>query len=124
MTSTRKRVLGQIGERAAVMHLEARGYTVVERNVRRREGEIDIVARAPDGALVFIEVRSRRAPAGLAEAAESVGDRKQQRLAVLASAYLAEADIDTSARIDVITVAVDRYDRVAALAHIENAVET
>ena len=80
MTSTRH-VLGQIGERAAVMHLEACGYTVVERNVRRREGEIDIVARAPDGALVFIEVRSRRAPAGLAEAAESVGERKQQPFA-------------------------------------------
>ena len=104
-------------------HLEARGYTVVERNVRRREGEIDIVARAPGGVLVFVEVRSRRAPAGLAAAAESVGERKQRRLAALASAYLADADLDAPARIDVITVAVDGHDRVAALAHIENAVE-
>lgn len=122
MTSAR-RALGQVGERAAVAHLEARGYTVVERNVRRREGEIDIVARAPGGVLVFVEVRSRRAPAGLAAAAESVGERKQQRLAALASAYLADADLDAPARIDVITVAVDGHDRVAALAHIENAVE-
>ena len=53
-----------------------------------------------------------------------ITERKQQRLAALASAYLAEADIDTPARIDVITVAVDGHDRVAALAHIENAVET
>ncbi len=105
------------------MHLEACGYTVVERNARRREGEIDIVARAPGDTIVFIEVRSRRMPAGLAAAAESVGERKQQRLVALASAYLADADIDAPARIDVITVMVDGQNRVVALAHIENAVE-
>ena len=120
----RRRTLGQAGERAAVAHLEANGYTIVDRNVRRREGELDIVARAPEGVLVFVEVRSRRAPAGIAEATESVGGRKQRRVAELAAAYLAERDPETPARIDVIAVALDGRDRVTELEHIESAVES
>ena len=90
--SDSRAALGRAGERAAVAHLQASGYSVVDRNAWRREGEIDIVVRSPEVGLVFVEVRSRRSPAGLAEAAAFVGDRKQRRLTELAGAYLAEQE--------------------------------
>jgi putative endonuclease len=50
--------LGRRGERLAEQHLLARGYRLVERNWRCRQGEIDLVVR--DGeALVFVEVKTR-----------------------------------------------------------------
>ncbi len=120
-----RRPLGEAGERLAAAHLEARGYRIVARNVRCREGEIDIVARDPVGVLVFVEVRTRRGLAAGDRAAASVGPRKQRRLQELAGAYLAEHALadETDARIDVITIAVSDGGRVLGVDHIENAVE-
>ena len=57
---------------------EARGYEVLARNWRVREGELDLVV-ARDGALVFCEVKSRSSDAfGLP--AEAVTVSKQARL--------------------------------------------
>jgi putative endonuclease len=36
--------LGQRGENLAAEYLEEHGYKMIDRNVRRREGEIDLVA--------------------------------------------------------------------------------
>ena len=54
--------LGRIGESLAAVYLEQRGWRIVERNVRFREGEIDIVA-ARAGVLAFVEVKTRRSVA-------------------------------------------------------------
>lgn len=67
--------------------LEERGWTTLAANVRRREGEIDLVM--DDGeAVVFVEVRQR---SGLAQggAAHSLGPAKQARLRRTALAWLA-----------------------------------
>lgn len=50
---------GDAAEAAACAKLEAAGCRILGRNVRYREGEIDIVAD-DDGTLVFVEVRMRR----------------------------------------------------------------
>ena len=78
--------LGRRGEELAVEYLRAQGYRVIERNVRSRMGEIDVVAR--DGAvLCFIEVRTRSSTRfGWPE--ESVTALKRLRLARLAQGYL------------------------------------
>jgi putative endonuclease len=66
--------------------LARRGLAPVERNVRFRGGEIDLVMR--DGAQwVFVEVRARR-DARFGGAAASVDRRKQQRLVLAAQLYL------------------------------------
>ena len=57
MSAFRQRI-GRRGEELARRHLEANGYHVLEANYRTREGEIDLVAEQ-DGALVFVEVRTR-----------------------------------------------------------------
>lgn len=95
--------IGRAGEEAAARFLIARGYRIVEQNVRFRSGEIDIVAR--DGAtLVFIEVKTRRS-SQFGTPAEAVNRTKQQRLIRLAELYLASRGIArTHCRFDVVSV--------------------
>lgn len=50
--------LGRRGEEFAARHLAERGYVILDRNWRIREGELDIVARDGD-ALVVVEVKTR-----------------------------------------------------------------
>ena len=80
--------LGAWGEDLAVAHLEGRGYAVLARNWRCREGEIDIVA-ANDDALVFVEVKTRSSR-DFGEPAEAVSPLKARRIHGLAARWLAE----------------------------------
>jgi putative endonuclease len=50
--------LGRAAEDIAAEHLRQQGLEVVTRNFRRRNGEIDIVARAGE-VLAIVEVRTR-----------------------------------------------------------------
>lgn len=49
---------GRRAERAAARYLRQRGYRIIQRNLRTKLGEIDIVAEH-NGWLVVVEVRSR-----------------------------------------------------------------
>jgi putative endonuclease len=118
----RRRALGAAGEKRAANFLVDKGYRVLQRNARTQLGEIDIVARSPDGALVFVEVRTRTGQRAAVAAVESVDKRKQGRLANLAIEYLATHELDESARIDVIAIAVDSRGKVSSIQHLENAV--
>jgi putative endonuclease len=113
--------LGRWGEEIAVGHLRRSGYQILDRNVRTKLGEIDIVAKQGD-CLVIVEVRTRRSSAMTPE--ESVGPIKQRRLARLGELYLAthsSADVDW--RTDVIAIEQSGAGKVARLEHVVNAVE-
>lgn len=81
--------LGRYGEDLAAEHLQAAGMTVVARNWRCPEGELDLVLRDADGTLVFCEVKTR-AGTGFGAPAEAVGRVKARKLRVLACRYLLE----------------------------------
>ncbi len=82
------RGLGRRGEQAAADYLIGHGMSIVVRNWRCREGELDIVAR--DGAtLVFCEVKTR-AGIGFGTPVDAITPVKQARLRRLVGAYLAE----------------------------------
>jgi putative endonuclease len=116
-----RQALGAFGERVAAAHLEAKGYSILERNYRRREGEIDIVAVA-GGCLVFVEVRTRRGQER-GSAVESVSPAKGTRLAALAEAYCQDRpDLPPDRRIDVVAVELSPAGRLLNIQHIENAV--
>jgi len=53
------RELGRRGERRAAWFYRLRGYRIVERNLRMRGGEIDLIVRR-GGLLVFVEVKTRQ----------------------------------------------------------------
>jgi putative endonuclease len=71
-------MLGARAEQIAADYLQGRGLTILERNFRRRLGEIDLVAR-DGGVLVIAEVRTRSSNA-FGGAAASVDARKQRRI--------------------------------------------
>lgn len=118
-----RRDLGNFGESTARSHLLRAGYTILASNWRCHIGEIDLVALLGDQ-LVFVEVRTRRA-AGPISPEESISATKRHRLMALAEAYLAEAELsaNTSCRIDLIAIVIDRTGRITRLDHIVNAVE-
>lgn len=105
--------LGRLGEHVAVRHIVGLGWQVVCRNWSHPRGEIDIIARDTDDHLVFIEVRTRRGASAMLRALESVDTYKQERLRLLVQAYLAEQDTgpDTSLRVDVIGVSLEKDGR-------------
>jgi len=83
-----RRAIGDAGEAAVAAWYERRGMVVVSRNWRVREGEIDLVVRAPDALLVFCEVKTRRSDR-FGHPAEAVTAAKQARIRRLAAIFLA-----------------------------------
>jgi putative endonuclease len=79
--------VGAAFEAQALVFLQRQRLRFVARNVTCRGGEIDLVMRDRDGALVFVEVRAR-ACRQFGGAAASVGWQKQQRLVRAAKYYL------------------------------------
>ena len=111
--------LGVHGERIAVSYLTDRGFRVLDRNWRCREGELDIVARDGD-ALVFCEVKTRRG-VGYGHPVEAVSRTKQRRLRTLAHRWLAAHDEHApDLRFDVVGVLV-RRSRPALVTHLRAA---
>jgi putative endonuclease len=118
-TNYRKK-LGQWGEKVAAHHLEAKGYEIVARNWRCREGEIDLVARAGDE-LVFVEVKTRRGRSqGTPE--EALTPHKTRKLLALGEIYTAVHELDVDWRIDLVAVELDGNGKLLRCEHIPNAV--
>ena len=80
--------LGRYGEEVAAAHLVAAGLTIVARNWRCREGEVDIVALDGD-VLVMCEVKTRRG-GGFGTPLDAVTPAKAARLRRLALRWLAD----------------------------------
>jgi putative endonuclease len=79
---------GAWGEDLALRYLTRRGYRLVERNYRKRRGEIDLIVRNEDS-LVFVEVKLRRST-GFGDPLEAVTARKQAIIRSLAEQYIAD----------------------------------
>jgi putative endonuclease len=84
----RRRALGSDGEARAARWYEDHGYEVLERNWRRREGEVDLIVRR-DRTVVFCEVKTRTS-GRFGTGAESVLEAKQRRIRRLAARWLSE----------------------------------
>jgi putative endonuclease len=82
---------GARGEDRAANWYAQRGYQVVERNWRCRDGEIDLIATVGT-TLVICEVKARSSLA-YGHPAEAVTPAKQRRLRQLAVRWLAEHDL-------------------------------
>ncbi|MDQ3305421.1 MAG: YraN family protein [Actinomycetota bacterium] len=89
MTRARQR-LGAAGEDLAAAWYEARGYRVLARNWRCREGELDLVVRQ-GATIVFCEVKARSSLA-FGSPLEAVTPNKCRRIRRLAAAWLAQAE--------------------------------
>ena len=115
--------LGRRGEEEAAKYLKSIGYRIVATRERILRGDIDLVAL--DGrTVVFVEVRSRSDTVH-GHPAETIGHRKQRRVAQLATAYIRRHRLeDCSVRIDVVTVTFDGADGRPHVEHFQNAFES
>ena len=104
---TPKQRAGAAAEEAAARHLSARGLTLLVRNARYPEGELDLIMRERD-VLVFVEVRMRSGFA-FGGAAASVDRFKQKRLQRAAQHWLLQHHGERwpPCRFDVVTVQGD-----------------
>ena len=112
---------GRRGEDHALAYLEAKGYRVVARNFRHRRGELDLIVDAPDGTLVFVEVKSNR---GLSSGRplERVDGRKIRRLQRLAQRYCALRNQEhRDMRFDVVGVDLREDGEAPSIEHLEAA---
>jgi putative endonuclease len=125
-----RRRLGCLGEELAAAHFSRVGFSVLDRNVRTRHGEIDLIAFAA-GTLVFAEVKTLRAARASRRAGEEVQPlawlRAPQRARVrrLALAWLGDGTHARPSahtiRFDAVGVVVDERGRLLRLDHVEAA---
>jgi putative endonuclease len=105
------KAIGAAFELRAQEFLQRQRLRFVARNVSCRGGEIDLVMRDRDGALVFVEVRAR-AQRRYGGAAASIGWEKRRRIVRAAQHYLAYcADVSRgqpACRFDVIAFEAGR----------------
>ena len=123
MSADPRQHLGRTGEDLALAHLERLGCERVARNHRTRGGEIDLLVH--DGsALVFVEVKTRRASGSGRGPWEALHERKRAQVRRMAAAYLADVQDRPRAielRFDAIGVVIDPRGRLVRLDHLEAA---
>jgi len=98
----RNNLAGAWGEALAAEYLRKKRYTIVAAGYRSRFGEIDLIVKDREH-LVFVEVKLRK-NSSFAGAAEYVDRRKQDRIRITASMYLAENPTKLQPRFDVIEI--------------------
>ena len=96
------RAIGTRGEELASGYLSDRGFTILERNWRYKQKEIDIVAQWGD-CLVIVEVKTRTSTA-FGDPVASITLRKQAFLIQAAEAYLYIKGLDMDVRFDIIVI--------------------
>jgi len=77
---------GRAAEDLAARHLASHGLRILERNVRCRGGEVDLIC-LDRGTIVFVEVRLRTNPR-FGGAAESITAAKRRRILLAAQWWL------------------------------------
>ena len=115
-----RRERGIRGEDAAAAWMRKQGWRLLQRNIRSKLGEIDLIAR--DGqTLVFAEVKARQS-GSLAPPQAAVTTAKQRRIGRLAQAYLQRNKLrDVACRFDVMAVELDARGEVLGIEHLPNA---
>lgn len=79
---------GAYGEELAAKALKNQGYTLLNRNYRKKTGEIDIIAQKGD-VTYFVEVKSKH-KTDYSPPADSVTSRKLKHIADTAAFWFAE----------------------------------
>lgn len=97
--------VGRAGEAIAAAFLQARGYTILGKNIRVGKDEVDIIALDPkDDVIVFVEVKTRTAKKEDFPAAMAATRQKRSCMLRAARRWAAEREYEGGYRLDVISV--------------------
>ncbi len=101
--------IGRLGEYLATKYLQKLGYSIIERNFRCRQGEIDIIAKYRKE-LIFIEVKTRT-NLNYGNPAEAVTLIKQKHIQKATQYYVYKNNLFNSfIRIDIIEVYIKKHE--------------
>lgn len=125
---TLKQKIGQKGEDLACLYLKTKGYQIIDRNYRKKWGEIDIVTKKSNN-LYFFEVKTmtviqesviREIDVYLPE--DNIHRNKLKRLFRTIESYLLEKKINDEMdwQLDVISVYLDKEGRELKLEHLRD----
>lgn len=114
MISTKQ--AGIKGEDIATRYLQGMGYKVLERNFKRKTGEIDIVAKRKKD-IIFVEVKVVTSSSALHE---KLHPEKQRKIIKTALWYLSENKMEQGVPWQIDLIAVDS-ETGSVVAHIERA---
>lgn len=120
MAVTKKRAIGDLGEKVAVKFLKKNKYKIIETNYSNKYGEIDIICSIKDY-LVFVEVKTRSKDS-FTTGYEAVNKKKQYNIFKTAHTYMNEYPTDKQPRFDIIEVEYDKLTQKASVReHYDNA---
>jgi len=97
------RAVGDIGEEKALKYLQEHGFSVVDRNVSSRFGEIDIIV-IKDEVLHFVEVKSSYI---YDIAVQNITPKKMQKFIRTVDVYMKKHRLDITYCIDALIVTPD-----------------
>jgi len=111
--------LGRRGEDLAHRYLQKRGFSIVARNYRGRNGGVEVDLIGWDGpVLVFVEVKSRSGDS-FGPPEKAVDQEKQERLIRAAGEYIHRIGVDwKNVRFDLVSVL---FGDPQILSHVEDA---
>lgn len=113
----RKDEVGRRGEDCAAEYLVQSGYTLVDRNWRCSQGELDLIV-SRNGEIVFVEVKTRSGT-GFGHPFEAITVAKMARLRRLAGVWCEQSGLRArNIRIDAIAI-INRPGREPVLEHLE-----
>jgi putative endonuclease len=122
--------VGQLGESVAVEFLGSCGHLVIERNYRKKLGEIDIVSRETNGMVHFIEVKTvsyeTRSALDMAvtrrtwRPEENVHESKLKKLHRTIDTWIIENRYEGQWQVDVLAVRIVPREKFASINYIEN----
>jgi len=126
--------IGELGENIAARYLSSRRFKIVERNYRKKWGEIDLIAEK-NSTLHFVEVKAvsrenfgnqkGKFSRGTGEyrPEENVHPKKLERLYRAIQSYLAEhKQEDAEWQLDVLAVEINRESKTARCRFLENVI--
>lgn len=122
--------VGRSGEEIACLYLTRKGYRILERNYRRKWGEIDIVAEK-DGIVRFVEVKAvsrENEVTGISREIayrpeELMHKQKLHKVARTAALYMEERRDSREYQIDGVGVIMDLKTRIARCRLFEQILE-
>ncbi|MCD8187893.1 MAG: YraN family protein [Ruminococcus sp.] len=113
--------IGKLGEDFVCAYLQKHGYTIMDRNYRIKDGEIDIIAA--DGIyLAFVEVKTRK-PDSLVSGYDAINNRKKGLIIKMAADYCCKHPHILQPRFDTAQVIFDGQ-RIRSIDYIKNAFDT
>ena len=99
--------LGKLGESMAENYLSHKGFRIIDRNIRFKKWEVDLIAEHKDN-LIMIEVNARQT-GSIGEPWRAVTRTKQRQIIKVADHYLKKNGIEKEVRFDVVSIIHHSY---------------